>query len=652
MKPKHQNPSPRLALSKLSDDNLRDRLNDQVRSILDQQENDQDPAPPDIVWHNTMTEIYTAALETLGPQDKIARFRYDEHTLRDHSSRQKLLWQRINDKSTGPELIPLLLQERSQILHGIRRRCRSLANAHLDELAKQIESLHPNSRMFAAVKLAMYKKTPQVVIHNTHGKATLNRRKVISTITSHFEGQFHAPERETVGPDTTKRALNKPIEPQELHDAIKRLRHNRATGPDNIPSEILKAVAPDLCPLLARTLNRSFEEGTTLPLGEGTLICLHKPGKPLGLCSSLRPIVLLNHIRKAISILVLRRIAPKIEIFLGHYQSGFLLFIVYLEAVLRDLRRDLLPKMDIKFKTIAYADDIDIICSSQDAIDGIVETAPTTLAQWDLKMNTEKTEITTLINTRQPQQSPPGYSWHTTRKLGSLLHDNKDIQKRKTLVQASFRNMWKLWLRRDHIAEKTRLRLYDSYVKPILLYNCGIWALTQTELKTLEQFHRHQLRSLLGIHFPTHTSDDDLYRRCKTKPLHITILRQRWNLFGHILRRHSDIPATTFMTAYFKQSEAPKYKGRRATSLPSTLHQDLSRLSPPRKLLTDTDLEELRDLSQDRAVWIQLIKDIETATTNAPTEVQRRPRRQGTKRKYLDEDGLEISEQDFRRRYC
>ncbi|RHY18141.1 hypothetical protein DYB32_010432 [Aphanomyces invadans] len=41
------------------------------------------------------------------------------------------------------------------------------------------------------------------------------------------------------------------------------------------------------------------------------------------------------------------------------------LFIVNLEAALRDLRRDLLPKLDINFKTIDYADSIDILCSSK-----------------------------------------------------------------------------------------------------------------------------------------------------------------------------------------------------------------------------------------------------------------------------------------------
>ena len=53
-----------------------------------------------------------------------------------------------------------------------------------------------------------------------------------------------------------------------------------------------------------------------LELGIGTLIVLTKPGKPPGEMSSLRPIVLLNTIRKTLSLVTLSRIRRVVERFI------------------------------------------------------------------------------------------------------------------------------------------------------------------------------------------------------------------------------------------------------------------------------------------------------------------------------------------------
>ena len=53
------------------------------------------------------------------------------------------------------------------------------------------------------------------------------------------------------------------------------------------------------------------------------LILVQKPGKPTGPLTSLRPIVLLSVLRKTLSLIVLSRIAPKVDEYLSSSQSGF-----------------------------------------------------------------------------------------------------------------------------------------------------------------------------------------------------------------------------------------------------------------------------------------------------------------------------------------
>jgi hypothetical protein len=246
---------------------------------------------------------------------------------------------------------------------------------------------------------------------------------------------------------------------------------------------------------MAQIYNEMFEKGEDLELGRGTLIVLPKPGKPPGLLSSLRPIVLLTTLRKTLSLIVLQRIRPAVERFLPASQSGFrqnrstadvvwmhkwliarimkakeeilvlgldmsrafdtlerqllinglreiidedslrmvhvlldktnlqakieralsdpfdtnlgapqgdslspVLFVVYLELAMRQLRASTpRPPEDLALPTEAiYADDTDFITTSNEVIAAIEPAAKVTLGEWNLAVNSDKTDLTTL----------------------------------------------------------------------------------------------------------------------------------------------------------------------------------------------------------------------------------------------------------------
>ena len=161
------------------------------------------------------------------------------------------------------------------------------------------------------------------------------------------------------------------------------------------------------------------------------------------------------------------------------------LFIIYLEAVLQDLAVVLKDRFGIDFPTcIIYADDIDFVLQFPLLVDQIHTIAPKVFAKWGLKMNCEKTEITFIT-----------HDWKNTCKLGSLLDINRDIQRRKTLAQRLSNSCWKLWDKKLKLTLKTKDMLYNSLIRPILLYNCGTSGLTKQQLDALES------SSNVGIYF-------------------------------------------------------------------------------------------------------------------------------------------------------
>ena len=122
------------------------------------------------------------------------------------------------------------------------------------------------------------------------------------------------------------------------------------------------------------------------------------------------------------------------------------------------------------------------------------------------------------------------------KEVGSLIGDHEDVERRKQLSIAALNKLSQVWIKGRKLKSQTKVHLYKSLVKSILLYNCSTWALTQSEEEKLNVFHRKQLRRVLNIKYPVKITNKALYKKCQEKPLSLQILESRWNLFGHILR--------------------------------------------------------------------------------------------------------------------
>ncbi|XP_071948710.1 uncharacterized protein [Antedon mediterranea] len=164
-----------------------------------------------------------------------------------------------------------------------------------------------------------------------------------------------------------------------------------------------------------------------------------------------------------------------------------------------------------------------------------------------------------------------------------------------------------MWLRKDKIKLKIRIKLYNSLVKSILLYNSETWGLTKEEAHKLDTFHRQQLRKIIGIRFPDRISNINLYRRTGTKPISLEIVDARWRLLGHLLRQDPCTPANTAISYYFSNTTNIKFRGRPRTTLPITLSNDLLTLYKhntdikyPGQLKTKKDMKQLKELANER----------------------------------------------------
>ena len=101
------------------------------------------------------------------------------------------------------------------------------------------------------------------------------------------------------------------------------LNNNQTSGSDELPGELLKCRSEILPKPIADIFKYgSTKQHTLSKPGHVVIILLSKPGKPVGAMTSLKPIVLLNALKKT-SLVVLAHVADKVDAFLSQGLSGF-----------------------------------------------------------------------------------------------------------------------------------------------------------------------------------------------------------------------------------------------------------------------------------------------------------------------------------------
>ena len=217
-----------------------------------------------------------------------------------------------------------LKQQRNRILHALRRKARDNASNRLDHLASDVERLHDGAKMFRAVREMSRKPAGKVRIHDDAGRVICDAHEINARVTDHFSRLFNDPAVTGLTAFTGEPTpLTDPITAAEVTRAINKLNSGRASGHDDIPADLLKTTSDVLGQPIAKIFNEALQQHDTLDIGKGVLVLLHKPGKPVRPLTSLRPIVLLSALRKTLSIIVLSRIAPKVDHYLSPSQSGF-----------------------------------------------------------------------------------------------------------------------------------------------------------------------------------------------------------------------------------------------------------------------------------------------------------------------------------------
>ena len=112
----------------------------------------------------------------------------------------------------------------------------------------------------------------------------------------------------------------------------------------------------------------------------------------------------------------------------------------------------------------------------------------------------------------------------------------RDIQVRTGKARTAFAILTPVW-RSKVISRKTKLRIFNTNVRSVLLYGSETWRVTKATFNKLQSFVNRCLRSIMGIHWPEVIRNEELWARAGQERIDIQMRRRKWGWIGHTPRK-------------------------------------------------------------------------------------------------------------------
>ena len=271
----------------------------------------------------------------------------------------------------------------------------------------------------------------------------------------------------------------------------------------------------------------------------------------------------------------------------GCVMSGFL-FLLAIDWVMKKtcttagVRRGIRWDFTTALEDLDFADDIVLLSSKfQDLNDKTVKMTEEA-SRVGLKLNARKcktlrTEFTRnedkiLVN-NEPVEDVSEFTY-----LGAMVDKegggDKDIKNRLQKARGAFHRLNRIWSTRN-IGRNTKIHLFKTLVRPVLLYGSETWKLTKKDQTLLDTFQTKCLRRILRIRWQQRISNERLMEMTRLNNISCEIRRRRWTWLGHMLRREGTDDSKT---ALGWQPEGKRARGRPKTTWRRTVEKEFSRV--------------------------------------------------------------------------
>ena len=131
--------------------------------------------------------------------------------------------------------------------------------------------------------------------------------------------------------------------------------------------------------------------------------------------------------------------------------------------------------------------------------------------------------------------------------LGSVVHNDggsshevlRRIGKAHGVMDSLNSSIWRC----RYLCKRTKIRVFEALVLPVLLYGCETWTLNANLRRRIDAFGNKCLRRIMGYSWRDRVTNQRLLRETETRPITNRVEQRQLRLFGHVARLPEADPA-------------------------------------------------------------------------------------------------------------
>ena len=176
----------------------------------------------------------------------------------------------------------------------------------------------------------------------------------------------------------------------------------------------------------------------------------------------------------------------------------------------REANRDGLQwTLTTRLEDLDFADDIALLSHNHQGMQAKVTRLAKISAKTGLRISKSKTKVMRVKTRNVDNIKLDGEAIDEVEDftyLGSSISkdggSDRDIVARIGKARTAFAILRPVWRSKEGISRKTKLRIFNTNVKSVLLYGSETWRATKETSRKLQSFVSRCLRSIMGIHCP------------------------------------------------------------------------------------------------------------------------------------------------------
>ena len=250
----------------------------------------------------------------------------------------------------------------------------------------------------------------------------------------------------------------------------------------------------------------------------------------------------------------------------GCNMSG-LLFLLVVDWVMRNT--GIRWKFNTKLEDLDFADDIALLSSTRQHIQAKTDKLAHEAGRVGMKVNVDKCKLLRINSRSNDVVEVNGrgiedvdrfvYLGATVSKEGG---GTEDIQNRVVKARGVFLRLKKIWSSHS-ISRRTKVRLYKTLAKPVLMYGCETWKMNKCHENKIDVFQSRCLGRIFKIRWQERITNKEVLKMAEIENLSEDVRRRRWKFIGHIMRKE---PNNDCRTALTWAPEGRRKRGRPRTT--------------------------------------------------------------------------------------